>query len=793
MDKNLKLWYQQPAGEWTDSLPLGNGRIGAMVFGGIEKERIALNEDTLWSGYPRDTNHYGASGYLEEARKLSRERKFEELEKLIEEHMLGDYTESYLPLGDIFLSFPNIEEEKTEEYYRDLLLDEAVAHTGYTCEGIHYRREAFVSHPAQAFFMRISADRSKAVSVEAEIASPLRSEVCAEENTLILRGICPSHVEPSYLESETPVIYEEEEEKKGIAFEGILHISCTGGQIRCENQRIIVTDADEVLLVFAVRTSFNGFMKLPYLEGKEYHKAVVKDLEKIACRKYEELKQEHIRDYQALYERVGFSLTDGEEDLLPTDERLRNFAQTQTDLHLYELIFQYGRYLMIASSRENTQPSNLQGIWNAEFRAPWSSNYTLNINTEMNYWPAESCNLSELHEPLFRMVEELRMTGRKTAEVHYGKNGVAVHHNTDIWRLSNPVGRQNRGTVGYAYWCMSFGWLCRHMFEHYEYTLDREFLENRAYPAIRDAAVFFLEMLTEEENGYLILSPSTSPENTFRYQGKESRIARTTTMTTAIIKEVFRNACACQKILGIDRELGQELEACLRKLIPYQTGADGRLMEWYEEYEDVEVTHRHISHLYPLYPGNEITPDQTPELARACEKSLLVRGDDGTGWSLGWKINAWARLGDGEHAYRLLKRQLRFVDTSDTNYSNGGGTYRNLFDAHPPFQIDGNFAAVSGIVQMYVQSMNGRILLLPALPEEWKNSSLRGIRLPGDMQLDLEVKDGLLEKAVISANQTTDRSYTVVYQEKRYELKPEAEKKYELSVCGGHLSCISRS
>lgn len=264
-------------------------------------------------------------------------------------------------------------------------------------------------------------------------------------------------------------------------------------------------------------------------------------------------------------------------------------------------------------------------------------------------------------------------------------------------------------------------------------------------------------------------------------------------MTTAIIKEVFRNACACQKILGLDRELGRELETCLQKLNPYRTDSDGRLMEWYEEYEDVEVTHRHISHLYPLYPGNEITPDQTPELARACEKSLLVRGDDGTGWSLGWKINAWARLGDGEHAYRLLKRQLRFVDTSDTNYSNGGGTYRNLFDAHPPFQIDGNFAAVSGIVQMYVQSINDRILLLPALPGEWKNSSLRGIRLPGDMQLDLEVKDGQLEKAVISANQTTDRSYTVVYQEKRYELKPEAEKKYELSVCGGSLSCISHS
>lgn len=445
--KENKLWYRQPAKEWTDSLPLGNGRIGAMIFGGISEERIALNEDTLWSGYPKDKNNPKAAECLPHARELAYAGKMQELTDYIEGNMLGDYTESYLPLGDIFLTFPDLQGKEPEEYYRDLSLNDAVAHTRFRIGETTWFREAFVSYPEQAFIMKLSANQKKSISFTASVSSPLRMQAETKGNQIWIDGVCPSHVEPSYLFSENPIVYEEEENKRGIRFGGILEIRTEGGYISADNDTIAVKNADEVILLFMVRTSFNGYNRQPWVEGKDYRRLYLQDRERLANGIYEEWMQRHIQDHQSLFSRVDFYLEKEVEEDLPTDERLVRFLETQEDKELYQLLFQYGRYLLIGSSRKGTQPANLQGIWNQELRAPWSGNYTLNINTEMNYWLAENCSLAECHEPLFQLIKELGETGEKTAKFHYGASGVTSHHNSDIWRVANPVGRTDKGSV----------------------------------------------------------------------------------------------------------------------------------------------------------------------------------------------------------------------------------------------------------------------------------------------------------------------------------------------------------
>lgn len=781
MGKQLKLWYRRPAKKWTDSLPIGNGRIGGMVFGGVNQERIALNEDTLWSGYPKDKNNPTASQHLDRVRRLCQEKKFGEAQDYLEAHMLGDYTESYLPLGDIWMTFPDMMEKNITNYVRELDLNRAVAYTRYGCQGIMYEREVFASYPAQAIIMKLTADHKGAITMELGATSPLRTNENVAGNQLIMEGICPSHVEPSYLECAHPIVYSQKDEEKGIQFALILEAEVCGGTIEKKGDRLCISKADSVVIKMVVRTSFCGFNCSPYLEGSEYLEHAKADLMQIEKKTYEELKKEHEEDYQKYYERVDFSLEETGEDTVATDERLENITHGKRDLHLYELIFQYGRYLLISSSREGTQPANLQGIWNDQVRAPWSSNYTLNINTEMNYWPTEICNLSEMHEPLFRMIEELRVNGAKTAKLHYGARGATAHHNTDIWRITNPVGRTTKGSVGYAYWCMGYGWLCQHLYEHYEYTQDKTFLREVAYPAIKDAALFYCDVMTKDRDGYWIISPSTSPENSFSYEGSSYKLDITTTMTTQIMKEVFQNVIYASEILEIDGEFAEQLKEKIEQLRPYGIGKRGTLMEWYDDYDEVEIHHRHISHLYALHPGHELTLEKAKELTEACRKTLLSRGDDGTGWSLGWKINAWARLGDGEHAEKLLKRQLQFVDSDDMNYSNGGGTYRNLFDAHPPFQIDGNFATCAGIAQMYLQSHDQEVLLLPALPKSFRNSHMKGLRAVGDLEVDLVVKEGKLEKAVLYAHSTCKHPVCVHYGKKKYCFTPQEGETYELS------------
>ena len=741
----MELWYGKPAEKWTEALPLGNGCLGAMVYGGVSREVLCLNLDTLWSGYPRDTNRPGAAASLPEACRLVREGQFLQAQELIEEKMLGDFTQSYLPMCDLELCFDTVGKE--DHYRRSLNLDKALAVVSYGMNGVDFRRECFISHPDRCLVLRVNASVSGAVSCSLSFSSQLRIQTWVEGDQLKLEGVAPSHVEPVYIENcQEPVRYEDEPDRKGMRFCVYAALEVQGGSVRKSDAGLRVEGADSFVLRLSANTSFNGFDKQPFTQGINCNARTGAELAAARALPYDMLLGRHDADYRKLYDRVHFTL-EAEAPELPTDERLARFARTKQDARLYELLFHYGRYLLIASSREDTQPANLQGIWNRELRPAWSSNYTLNINTQMNYWAVERCNLSELHEPLLQLAEELRVTGAQTARVHYGARGAVAHHNTDIWRLSNPVGKGQPGSAGYAFWGLGYAWLCRHFFEHFCYTQDMEFLRQRAYPAIRDAALFFLDVLTEDRDGLLWFSPATSPENAFIFNGKECRVAFGTTMNIAIVGEVLRNALTCCELLQTDELLAKQIRAAAERLPVYKIGHDGCLLEWDCEYQEAEPSHRHLSHLYPLCPGDEFTTETTPELAEACRKTLWKRGDKGTGWSIGWKACAWARLGDGEHALRQIKGQLKEADSDAVDYNRAGGVYPNLLGAHPPFQIDGNFAALAGIAEMLLQTRGQDILLLPALPEEWAAGSVEGLRTPGPVTVSIWFENGRLSRA----------------------------------------------
>lgn len=736
---DFKLWYQQPAAQWVEALPVGCGRLGAMVFGDVQNEHIQFNEDTLWTGGPHEYHRKGAVKHLAKIRQLIFDGKQEQAEQLAFKQFMGNpkRQKAYQPCGDLNLSFP--EHENITHYYRDLNLDTGIATTTYQVGNVTYTREVFASYPAQAIVIRLSTDQPGQLTFNASLHSPharLKYEVL-EDAQISLKGKVA---------------------RNPMSFEARLLTRVENGYIAAADDGVYIQEADAVTLIVTAATNFKDFRKLTSDPTKRCDQTI----RALQNKTFPELLEAHLQDHQSLFRRVAIHLGDAINE--PIDQRLTKLPDRE-DPHLLALYFQYGRYLLIASSREGSQPANLQGIWNDQIEPPWDSKWTVNINTEMNYWPAESCNLSPCHEPLFHMLEEVAKSGRKTARSHYGCRGWVLHHNTDIWRGTAPINASNHGI-----WPTGGAWLCQHLWWHYEYTRDRDFLRNKAYPLMKGAAQFFVDQLTEDpRTDHLISTPSNSPENGGLVAGP--------TMDHQIIRDLFTNCIEASRTLRFDSQFRKTLIAKRKRIAPNQMGHLGQLQEWLEDVDDPENTHRHVSHLWGLHPGKEITPEKTPALFEAAKQSLEFRTDEGTGWSMGWKINFWARFRNGDRAHRLLQRQLRLVGETGTKMQ-GGGTYPNLFDAHPPFQIDGNFGASAGIAELLLQNHTGDIHLLPALPSAWPNGSIEGLRARGGIELDITWKNGRLTQAILYATKTGVQ--TVRYRDKFLKLKAKAKQAYVL-------------
>jgi len=790
----LRIWYDKPAAsdladdkegwrndaEWLRALPVGNGFLGAMVFGDVKSERIQLNEKTLWSGSPADNDNPEAYESLGKIRELLFSGKYKEATDLTLKTQICQGSGSgngngadvpfgcYQTLGDLHLDFGKT--SSYENYHRELDLNSGIVSVSYSQEGIKYKREIFASYPDRVIVIKFSANKKGKISFSGTLTRSERFETIPDKDNLLMKGTLSDG-----------------KGGEGMQYAARLKAITKGGSVEYSGSSLKVKYADEVILLLTASTNYR--QSYPDYKGPDPLKTTVDQLNSASSKSYEEILKRHTDDYKAVFGKVSLKLTENNADTIPTDVRLRKQLTNPDDLHLQQLYFQYGRYLLISSSREGSLPANLQGIWANKIQTPWNCDYHTDINVQMNYWPADITNLAECHPPLTALIESLVKPGQKTAAIQYKASGWCVHPITNVWGFTAPGEHPSWGLhVGAG------GWLCQHLWDHYTFTMDREYLK-RVYPVMLESARFYLGWLVEDPvTGELVSGPAASPENSFiAPDGSVAQISMGPSHDQQVIHELFSNVLSASVVLNDKNPLLSEIDSALKKLALPKIGSDGRLMEWREEFTETEPTHRHVSHLYMLHPGNQIDPSNTPDLAAAVRKSLDVRTDIGTGWSLAWKVNFWARLKDGNRAYQLLKNVLRPVENRGTNYSNAGGTYQNLFCAHPPYQIDGNFGATSGIAEMLLQShvVEGEdfiIQVLPALPDAWPSGEVKGLKARGGFEVSIKWEEKKMVSCTVKSLAGSDMK--VSYKGKIFASSTELGESFELN--GGMAPITNR-